>query len=135
MNSLKLCLIALFFLLGCAKDEKLLVIECFNKDPDKSWDNPVFIWYKSIQGNLLYNSLDGSDGSSTPHQYSDDFKSVFFREFVKEVAVNPNTERREITFDEFKKDLSIKRTWRPLDGEPYYVEPSFYSCKILEDNR
>ena len=47
MNSLKLCLIALFFLLGCAKDEKLLVIECFSKDTDKSRDTPVFIWYKS----------------------------------------------------------------------------------------
>ena len=129
MNSLKFCLTVLFFLSGCAKDEKLLVIECFNKDTDKSWDTPVFIWYKSN------NSLDGSDGSSTPHQYSDDFKSVFFREFVKEIAVNPNTERREITFDEFKKDLSIKRTWRPFGGVPYYVEPSLYSCKILEDNR
>ena len=128
MNYLKFCLIALFFLSGCAKDEKLLVIECLNKDTDKSWDNPVYIWYKSN------NSLDGSDGSSTPHQYSDDFKSVFFRDFVSERAVNPDTERREITFNEFKNDLSIKRTWRHPDGQ-HYVGPSFYSCKILEDNR
>ena len=76
MNYLKFCLIALFFLSGCAKDEKLLVIECFNKDTGKSWDNPVFIWYKSN------NSLDGSNGTSTPHQYSDDFKSVFFFVFL-----------------------------------------------------
>ena len=129
ISKLFITLTIALMLFGCAEEEKLLVIECINKDNAKKWDNPVFIWYKSN------NSLDGSDGSSTPHQYSNDFKSIFFREFVREIAIHPDTERRQITFDEFKKDLLIERTWRPEDGKPYYVKPNTYSCKVLEDNR
>ena len=128
----KLLITAVFFIAGCSEkpiDEKILVLECFNYDAAKNWDQPVFIWYKAN------NSLDGSDGSSTPYQSHNDFRTTFVRDFTDDIAVDPRTERREIIYDEFKKDLSIRKTWRYSNGDPYYLEPNNYSCKVIEDNR